>query len=78
MRSAIIAFVILGITSGCCGPATIAPFDPPNRPELVGLSQAEIDALPDSVLSKFDHNILEIREYVLKVESRVRIANDDI
>ena len=65
----------LAIISGCCGPQTIAPFDAPSRPEIVGLSQAEIDSLPESVLSKFDHNLLEVREYVLRVEARVRIAN---
>jgi hypothetical protein len=41
----------------------------------VGLTPSEILATPESVLDKFDTNILEIQEYVLKTESRVRIAN---
>jgi len=77
LKSATSVCAILIVSSGCCGAPTLAPFDAPARPELVGLSQAEIDRLPESVLAKFDHNILEIREYVLKTESRVRIANGE-
>ena len=69
------ALLSLAITSGCCGSPTVAPFDAPSRPELVGLTPSEILATPESVLEKFDTNILEIQEYVLKTESRVRIAN---
>lgn len=77
MKRAMSVCLILATISGCCGARTVAPFDAPDRPDLVGLTPSEILETPESVLDKMDKNILETQGYVLKVECRVKIANGE-